>query len=333
MAKFVILSVDGGGVRGIVPIRILQYIEKRTNKKIFQSFDLIAGTSTGAFIACGITLSQDGVSPKYTLEDIANLYLKRSKEIFPPQQGVKKISNSISSLWLPQYPVKGLDKVLRDFLGTARMTDCLRPLIISSYDILNNQCLFFKTRHALESPMANAHLYDICRATSAAPTYLPAYSFRFDNQDVTCIDGGTFINNPALGAAVEVNKYKHCKPYNLNELQWDEIYVLSLGTGRYKGRITEKPNVSWGKLRWIRRIINIMMYGVNETTDYEMQELIEDGNYIRIGVDIEDEQFSDMANSSDESMQYLEQAVNDQILHNATQLEELDDFMKKAGLM
>lgn len=75
------------------------------------------------------------------------------------------------------------------------------------------------------------------------------------------------------------------------------------------------------------------MYGVNETTDYEMQELIEDGNYIRIGVDIEDEQFSDMANSSDESMQYLEQAVNDQILHNATQLEELDDFMKKAGLM
>ena len=85
MKKFRILSIDGGGLRGVVPLTILKKVEAITGKRITENFDLIAGTSTGGLIACAISVKdiQNDTQPLYTLDEILKVYVKRGKEIFP----------------------------------------------------------------------------------------------------------------------------------------------------------------------------------------------------------------------------------------------------------
>src|SRR4028119_1606200 len=82
-AKFRILSLDGGGLRGIISVIVLKEMERRSGKRITDLFDMVAGTSTGGLIACGITVSDNGISPKYTLEEIEKIYVENGKDIFP----------------------------------------------------------------------------------------------------------------------------------------------------------------------------------------------------------------------------------------------------------
>lgn len=153
MAKKIrILSLDGGGLRGIIPVLILKEIERRSGEKIFNLFDLISGTSTGGLIACGITVSDDGKNPKYTIQQIEDIYTHRGNDIFPKRSGFSKFLNSLSSLKNPHFSAEGIDKVLTEYFGTKRLTDCLKPLIVTSFDLYNNESLFFKSRHAFSDP-------------------------------------------------------------------------------------------------------------------------------------------------------------------------------------
>ena len=324
--KFRILSLDGGGLRGIVPVMVLEHIEKVTGKKIIDLFDLIAGTSTGGLITTALTVSDDMKSPKFSLQDIKDIYIKRGHEIFPHKNYLGRFWSGFNSLINPEYSAHGLSNALNELLGEKRITDCLKPIFVTAYDLHNNDPLFFKTRYLDESPGTNARLYDICRATSAGPTYLPAHSFFHDGKQVTCIDGGVFMNNPSLGALVEATRYSEY--YDRKDLALKDIHVLSLGTGNFQGAISQKQALGWGKMQWIRPLIDIMMYGVNQATSYQANELLNKANYMRIPLVIGDKKYTDMADSRPQTRNYLMREVENQLFRNKALMDKLDEFLK-----
>jgi patatin-like phospholipase/acyl hydrolase len=323
-----ILTIDGGGLRGIVPVRILQQVESMTGQRILDTFDMLAGTSTGGLIVSCLTL-RNGNGPKYTLEDIANIYTRQGKVIFPIRSGISKFFHKVTNLYSPAYSAEGLEKVLKEYVKDERIKDSLRPIMVSTYDLNGNKPVFFKSSEAVEDTTANARIHDICRATSAAPTYLPAYTFTYKDKRLTGIDGGVYVNNPAMASIAEISRYGNQGFYKKRDgtnIAFSDIRVLSLGTGSYCGTITEKDAVSWGELQWIQEITDIMMRGVNQTTDYESREMLGIENYMRLNINIANEEYSDMTDARESTRDYLEEQVQKQIF-DTDQKQALQKFL------
>lgn len=324
--KFRILSLDGGGLKGIIQITVLKEIERRTGKRITDLFDLIAGTSTGGLIACALTVSDNGVDPKYTLKDIEDIYTIRSQEIFPIKAGLGKWVSKFSSLKNPKFKADGLQNILEEFMGDKRLNDCIKPLFITSLDLYNNETLLFKTRHALIDPLKNALLIDVCRSTSAAPTYLPAYDFMYADKRRLCVDGGLYMNNPSLGAVIEFSRHGTEKPYNFSNVSLEDVVLLSLGTGHHSGEIARQQVEGWGILDWAPEITSVMMQAMNQVTTYEVDELLSQEHYFRVNVTLQDPKHSGIADSSEVTREYWISQVQAQILNNKILMMQMDDF-------
>jgi uncharacterized protein len=346
---FRILSIDGGGLRGIIPVLILRHIEYITGRKIIDCFDMFAGTSTGGLISAGLTVKgENPLSPRHSVDDLVNVYTSRGREIFPEKSRFHKWyrSRSWSYLFRPQFKADGLQKVLEDLMtgsdgNPLKMSDCLKPVFIPAYDLVTNSPVFFKGRHVYhEKEEKDANLVDVCRATSAGPTYLPTYNFKFTHEygriktsKVTAIDGGVFMNNPAMGALVEILKYRKDEFYNYPDLKESDIFVLSIGTGHFSRDISNQ-SAGWGKLKWIKPSIDIMMWGNNQAVSYQAGEWLGSGkiNHLRLNVDILDKRFADMANSGQDTIDYLKGRVDADYLNNASLQDKLGRFLEKAGI-
>ena len=110
----------------------------------------------------------------------------------------------VKNFFRPQFDAKNLDKILEEYFGDDKITSCLRHIFIASFDIHRNRPIFFTTRDASTIPDRNSKLTEICRATSAAPTYFePAKIKSLYGQEFTLIDGGVYANNPSLCAYAE----------------------------------------------------------------------------------------------------------------------------------
>lgn len=273
MARLIrVLSIDGGGIRGIIPAVILDEIERRTGKPVSRLFDLIAGTSTGGILAAGLTKPDKQGDPEYSAAELIRLYEQQGKRIFP------------DSIWrrIPghilvddeKYPSDGIEGVLKEYFGEARLSEALTDVIVTAYDIEQRTPFFFKSMKAREDKRANFKLRDVARATSAAPTYFEPYKLPVaDPSDLseyyTLIDGGVYINNPALSGYAEAVR-QFTEPGN-------EYLVVSLGTGQQTRRYTYDRAKDWGLAGWVRPLISIMFDGVCDAVDYQMKQLCCDG--------------------------------------------------------
>jgi patatin-like phospholipase/acyl hydrolase len=130
---FRVLSVDGGGIRGIIPALVLADIERRTESRIASLFDLVAGTSTGGIIALGLTKPTGAGRPAYTAAEIAELYSNKGKTIF--SNTILHQLSSACGLLDEKYPSAGLEQVLHDYFGEARLRDALTDVFVPAYAI------------------------------------------------------------------------------------------------------------------------------------------------------------------------------------------------------
>lgn len=340
--KFRILSIDGGGLRGIVPLQVIKYIESVTNKEIHKTFDLIAGTSTGGILTGALTLQDstdiEGNKRKFSLDDLEKIYTERGKEIFPvPSNMFSKCLKGIMKWFSPHYDPNNLEDILVEHFGDSRITSCLKPIYITSYDIHRNRPLSFTFREATFSPDKNSKLTEICRATSAAPTYFPTYSFNYESEWLTCVDGGVCMNNPSLGALVEVLGNSDYKFYRLeNEpIQLQDIYLLSLGTGSSNYLLDSKKSKNWGRIKWIKPVINLTMNGPSKIIHRQIETIFRsfglENNYLRVDINI-DGKYSEMADSSDMTIDYLVKQTNSQVLDNPTLRQKLDSMLRDSGV-
>lgn len=337
---FRILSIDGGGLRGVVPLTILKKVEELTGQPIWKSFDLIAGTSTGGLIAGALTIPKEPgeKSAKYSIDDILEVYLERGKEIFPGRSTrLGELIEAIDDTMHPKFDDEGIETVFTDVCGLSKINDSITNIMISTYDLTNNKPLFFKSRTPHDPVNKDFLLYDACRATSAGPTYLPAYNLYYpsgkDNPNRQCIDGGVYVNNSSMAAVTEFTKNHKEYGYDTGskEITFDDIHVLSLGTGSYTGPFEDAENK--GQIFWATRIADVMMRGVNRVTDYQMQEILEEGKYLRLSIDIKDKKYSDMSLSDKATSNYLIDQTKTQVLNDATNMKNLTAFLEKAGLL
>ncbi|KAE8820197.1 patatin-like protein 1 [Hordeum vulgare] len=304
--RVTVLTIDGGGIRGLIPGTILAFLEARLQEldgpdaRLADYFDCIAGTSTGGLITAMLTApGQDG-RPLFAAKDVNRFYLDNGPYIFPQRRCA--LAAVTASLRRPRYSGKYLHGKIRSMLGETRLCDALTDVVIPTFDVKLLQPIIFSTYDARNMPLKNARLADICIGTSAAPTYLPAHHFHTqdDNgkeREYNLIDGGVAANNPTMVTMTQITKKMMVKDreelYPVKPSDCGKFLVLSIGTGSTsdQGLYTAKQCSQWGIIRWLRNkgmapIIDIFMAASSDLVDIHaavlFQSLHSDGNYLRI---------------------------------------------------
>jgi len=262
MTKY-ILSVDGGGIRGIIPAIILAEIESRTKKPISQIFDLMAGTSTGGIVVAGLCKKDERGNHQYSANDLVELYQEYGAYIFHSSFWRRSIASWLSG---SQYSYKNMEFILNKYFGESTMANVVGNLLLTSYDIHNSCEFFFKSWKE-----ENIKLKDALRATTAAPTYFTPKRLKISQTERVLIDGGVFANNPAACA------YASAKRLFPN----DDIVLVSIGTGRTDRSIEYANSRRFGKIGWVKPILNVMFTSGLDCVDYQLEQIIDD-KYIRI---------------------------------------------------
>lgn len=268
-----ILSIDGGGIRGIVPAIVLSAIENWTGQPASKLFDLVAGTSTGGILALGLTKPGPDGKPAYTADDLAQLYEQQGPKIFA--RGLWHKLRSLGAIGEEKYPAKGIDGVLQQFFGSTRLSESLVPAIIPAYEIERRVPFLFKSQAAARNATHDFPMWQVARATSAAPTYFePARLENGKSGDYfALIDGGVYANNPALCALVEAMvQFPAARSF----------LVCSLGTGVVARRFAFEDAKNWGLARWAKPVLEIVLDSVSATVDHQMRQLLHRDQYLRL---------------------------------------------------
>ncbi len=307
-----VLSIDGGGIRGIIPAAILAEIEKRTGKPICELFDYIAGTSTGGIIAAMLAAPDEKGKPMFTAEQVKSMYIELGSNVFHSSL-VRKIL-TLGGILGTRYSSRRLEKYLCEYFKGIRLHSALSKLIITAYDTESCSPWFFKTTKALRyrGTIDDPELAKAVRATTAAPTFFPPLKL-----DGHCfIDGGVVANNPALCAYAEVKK--------LNPR--DEIIVVSLGTGRLLQFHKYGEIKNWGMLNWAIPIFNVLSNSSSATVDYQMKTLIGKDSYFRIEF-ILDSKAERMDDTSKKNIQHLESVARKVVAENMQKINRICDLL------
>ena len=281
MAKTVkILSIDGGGIRGIIPATVAAQIEKNTGQPISHLFDLIAGTSTGGILALGLTKPGPTGQPQYTAQAMAELYSSQGAKIFGRSLWYQILA--LGNLSLQKYPRRGLEDVLQQYFGGTTLAQATTNVLVTSYEIEKSFPFFFRSSDARSKPGYNFLMRDVARATSAAPTYFEPVQVKSSNPSTsrhelyTLIDGGVYANNPAACALVEAHA---------TFPDAENFLVVSLGTGNMTRSIPFEEARHWGVAGWVRPLLDVVFDGVSSTVDYQLRQLFsssaDDDNYYR----------------------------------------------------
>jgi patatin-like phospholipase/acyl hydrolase len=337
--KFKVLSIDGGGIRGIIPAKILAEIEKRTGKRIFQLFDLIAGTSTGGILALGLA-KPDPRKPEeadFTAEALIQLYRENGSKIFY-EPTLERFTDA-DDLVRPKYSSDGRDAVLSQYFGDTPLLKSLTEVFLTSYDIELRVPVFFTSKSSKQE--TNSLVFrKICTgfsmkqagmATSAAPTFFEPYQIptahRTDRGCYSLVDGGVFANNPTTLALMEaiIDSKKAGKPLRL-----DEILVVSLGTGSLTRKYPYDEARHWGLVGWVQPLLNITLDGSSESVAVQLEQLLpkaenEPPQYYRFQEFLNSTNDS-MDNSSKDNIKNLE-LLADQIIAERT--DDLDEMCQQ----
>lgn len=180
-----LLAIDGGGIRGVIPARVLQEIETRLGRPICELFDMLAGTSTGGIIALGLSKpNADDTGPAFRAADLLELYVDHGHELFPDSLLLK--IRSLDGLADVRYPTKPLEDLLRDRFGDVNLSQARVDVVVPTYDLSKPGPFFFKRRYTLADSAYDVKMWQVARATSAAPTYFePAAVSAFKDEGDT----------------------------------------------------------------------------------------------------------------------------------------------------
>ena len=236
---FRILSIDGGGIRGVYPAAFLAELERRYlgGGSVAQHFDLIAGTSTGGILAVGLGAG-------ITAAELRDLYVHRGCEIFPPirprvLEGILRQFRSACQVFKYRYDRMALKGILQETLGDRKFGEAQTRLCIPSFDGRYGEVYIFKTPHHPDFRKdARESMTKVAEATSAAPTF-----FRpLEDGGYTFVDGGVWANNPVMIGLVDA--------LSCFTVRAEQVRILSLGCGDDPYVLDRRKIVGGGIWAW-----------------------------------------------------------------------------------
>jgi patatin-like phospholipase/acyl hydrolase len=242
--SYSILSIDGGGIRGIIPCLVLAKIEQLLeNKQIGELFDLVSGTSTGGILAAGLVKRTEDEKFEYPAKELLKLYLgEEGKKIFSRPLGPV---NFFRQLFASKFSDSNVEEIMQDFFADYKLSQAHPDILITSYDTEAKKPFYFSSLRAKQEieqwkkesaegkgngrfePEEDFYLRDVTRATSAAPTYFPPKMIpqRYEQFDrLSLVDGGVFANNPSLLAYLEGKLiWKDSRAYNQKVNEYEDF--------------------------------------------------------------------------------------------------------------
>lgn len=280
-----ILSIDGGGIRGLVPGLVLSHIEAKVGRPISKCFDLIAGTSTGGILALGLSKDNGSGAPQFAAKDLCKIYESRGKEIF--SRSLWRGVSSVGGLTEESYSHKGLEKLLEEYFEDEPIGASLTKVVVTSYDIHNRVPLFLKSWKKEHRSVLMKHA---ARATSAAPTYFEPALIPVGGSMRAVVDGGVFINSPSMSAFAEA---KRIFPDE------SDFLLVSIGTGELNRPIELSDAKDWGKVGWVAPLISCIFDGVSDAADYQLDKLLgEDYFRFQTSLDTASDDMDDVTNGN-----------------------------------
>jgi len=284
-----VLALDGGGIRGLIAARVLAEIERRCGRQAGELFDLVAGTSTGAIIACALTRPEP-----LAAERIARIYLEEGPRIFD-RTLLKRITSADGYLD-ERYESDGLVESLRRHLGTARLADASPAILLTAYDLDRRRALLLRRGDDLS-------MVEAAHASSAAPSYFEPVRAG----GATLVDGGVYATNPAMCAYAEA----------LGDVE----LLVSLGTGEHTRRLPYEEVRDWGRLEWVRPVLDVVFDGTADAVDFQLQALM-GARYVRLQTPL-DEASDDLDDVTPENLAALEREAERLIAARDDELDRL----------
>ncbi|KAM0011270.1 putative galactolipase [Helianthus debilis subsp. tardiflorus] len=358
--KLTVLSIDGGGIRGLIPATILDFLEIKLKElandegaRIADYFDVIAGTSTGGLITAMLTAPDENKRPLFSANEIKDFYRQKSHKISHQDWMVTKIVKNICG---PMYDGKYLRRCIKKKLMLSFLPSTSRISSQQSFPALRfshclDICIYMYVK---EKPYMNALLSDICIAT-AAPTYFPPDYFKTaDGQrKFHLIDGGVAAYNPKLP-----NLFTKILPLpKPQSLDYHRYLVLSLGTGECNRKTKYSANKAskWGVFGWwfnacgSTPLVDIFTQAGTDMVDFQLSVVFKSlhiqSNYLRIQENALQRTLSSLDISTKENLDYLSDVGNQLVqktvssfdletglflpYKNATNGEMLIEFAKK----
>lgn len=318
MEQINVLSIDGGGIRGIIPAIILAEIEKRTKRSVSDLFHLVAGTSTGGIIALAMGKPGANGSPEYKAKDLETFYVNKGPIIFAHSPWHDFIT--LDHLTGPKYSAGPIEDVLAEFFKNSMLSESLCDLLITSYDIEVRDPFLFKSSRAKDDRNYNFPMKNVARATSAAPTYFEPYKLPSNDGKgyFPLVDGGVVANNPSQCAFMEAQTlYPDA----------NDILVISLGTGGQTDPYMYDDAKDWGLVKWASPLLHILFDAASTTAHYELKQLLPNGvdsmpRYYRLQATLDSKNGS-LDNVSPENMRALQLVARHIISDNDGQIDQI----------
>lgn len=265
MTAFHILSLDGGGIRGVLTAALLERLEQ-SNPGFLSRVDLFAGTSTGGILALGLG---SGMTPS----EVRNLYERLGASVFSDSIWDNLVD--LGQVRGAQYSNKKLKEELTNQFGSMKLSDLPYKVLISSFDLDNEATGMGKVRswkpkyfHNFPGEDSDGHerVIDVALYTSAAPTYFPVYQ--------GYVDGGVVSNNPSMCAVAQALEPKTGKQ------KLRDVRVLSVGTG-FNPKYLPAQDEDWGFIQWAPHLVSLILEGSMGLADYQCRQLL-GAHYCRV---------------------------------------------------
>ena len=286
-----ILSIDGGGVRGIIPAVLVAAIEHIFGLPITEIFDVFVGTSTGGLISIFLNIPDKNGKQKYTAVEVIELYKTLSRSIF--KTDLYRVAH-INGLIGARYDPAPLESYLKKYTGNLTVMDTVKPIVITSYDTYLKNVFLFSTFLAEQEAKSkrlpngksilNLSLYDAGRATSAAPTYFPPLDLSLSSgAKLTLVDGGVALNNPSvIGLLTALKAYPNRR-----------YIIVSFGTGQHQdkqapagAKFQQKKAFIGGIIQMLSPTIKSMMNAASQLNEDILTTLLNKQYFFRINPNI-----------------------------------------------
>ena len=345
---FRVLSIDGGGIRGIIPATVLAKVEELSNSTISALFDLIVGTSTGGILALGLTAPDQARRPRNAAHALLELYTSKAESIFPgggppdwkqrllgTREPADLLRNLGKILWRSaqragapfggnprfagsaRYFGTGLEEALDEQIGDTPLSDALTRVLITSYDVAYGEPVLFTSFNWPPGAIIGVPMRIAARATSAGPAFFEPQLLDVGTKQRVLVDGGVFANNPSLIA--------YALGSELAAQAGRPLFLLSLGTGTPNPTRPQTAAEIKAK-NWMgtaRYVFEAAMTGTGELADMLLPHLMNvpghPERYVRIQTTVENCNFA-MDDSSTENTRCLAELAIRIIEREALQL-------------